>query len=93
MCSSEMLVSTWTRDRGSTFVASSRPPRPASTTPHSTPAASNAQNAAAVSASNCVTRVPAASRTRSTASSYASGAISAPRIRIRSRNDVMCGER
>ena len=30
-------------------------PRPASTTPHSTPAASNAQNAAAVSASNCVT--------------------------------------
>ena len=53
----------------STFVASSRPPRPASTTAHATPAAAKAANAAPVSASNWVTSTPTASRTRSTAAS------------------------
>ena len=48
MCSSETFVSTCTRERASTLVASSRPPRPASTTAHATPAAANATNAAAV---------------------------------------------
>ncbi len=38
VCSRSMLVSTTTRLRASTLVASSRPPRPASTTAHSTPA-------------------------------------------------------
>ncbi len=41
-----------------TFVASRRPPRPASITPTSTPASRSATNAAAVAASNCVTRSP-----------------------------------
>ena len=40
-----------------TFVASQRPPRPASTTATSTPASASRAYAAAVSASNCVTRV------------------------------------
>ena len=69
MCSSETLVSTCTRERASTFVASRRPPRPASTTAQATPAAAKATNAAAVSASNWVTPAPTASRTRSTAAS------------------------
>ena len=64
-----MLVSTTTRERASTLVASSRPPRPASTTAHATPAVANATRAAAVSASNWVTSAPTASRTRSTAAS------------------------
>ncbi len=46
-----------------------------------------------MSASNWVTSAPTASRTRSTADSYAPGSISAPPIRMRSRNDVRCGER
>ena len=47
------FVSRTTRVRR-TFVASSLPPRPASTTAASTPAAANAASAAAVTISNCV---------------------------------------
>ena len=54
MCSSETFVSTTTRVASSTFVASCRPPSPASTAAASTSAARNATKAAAVSTSNCV---------------------------------------
>ena len=101
VCSSPTDVSTVTRD-GSTLVASSRPPSPASITPTSTRAAARATNAAAVSASNWVTDSPGsrlrstvctAWATRSTAAANASGSISAPRIRTRSRQRSSWGER
>ena len=57
VCSRPTFVSTTTGARR-TFVASSRPPSPASTTATSTSAASNSASAAAVSASNWVAPQP-----------------------------------
>ena len=53
MCSSATFVSTTTR-AARTFVASSRPPSPASTTATSTRCSANSARAAAVITSNCV---------------------------------------
>ena len=84
-----------------TFVASSRPPRPASTTATSTPASANATNETAIAASNWVIRSPASSSgstasiaaaTVAVAAAKASGAISAPSIRVRSAHRQTCGE-
>ena len=73
-----------------TFVASSRPPSPASTTATSTPASANAASAAAVTISNCVAPSrSAAARTRATA---ASKSASAPFTRMRSLQPATCGE-
>ena len=64
VCSSETFVSTTTRVASRTFVASWRPPRPASIAAASTPAVRKATSAAAVSDSNCVAaRRSAAERT------------------------------
>ena len=101
MCSSPTLVST-TTGAPSTLVASWRPPRPASTTATSTPRRASSANAAAVSSSNCVTRSPsssvrstlaAAAAARCTAAPKASAPRSASPIRIRSANEVRCGDR
>ena len=86
---------------GIVLVASRRPPRPASTTARSTPAAARATNAAAVATSNWVTASPsssvrltvrAASTVRSTAAAKAAGSISAPRSSTRSDHREGCGE-
>ena len=101
VCSSPTLVSTTTGAR-STPVASWRPPSPASTTATSTPRRASSSKAAAVSSSNCVTRSPpasvrstlaAAAAARSTAAPKAPGERSSSPIRMRSANDVRCGER
>ncbi len=87
---------------GSTLVASRRPPSPASITPNSTPAAASATKATAVAASNWVIDSPSSSArlttstdcaTRSTDAANASGSISAPPIRTRSDQRLVCGER
>ncbi len=71
VCSRPTFVSRTTR-ASTTFVASWRPPSPASTTAASTPCAAKSANAAAVSVSNCVAPTASASaRTRSTAASEA----------------------
>ena len=89
MWSSETFVRT-TTGASSTLVASSRPPRPASTTATSTPASANEASAAAVSVSNWVAPVrSAAARTRPTA---ASKSASAPSTWIRSLQPRTCGE-
>jgi hypothetical protein len=54
VCSRLTDVSTWTFE-GITFVASKRPPSPASTTATSTPRRASSWYAAEVRASNCVT--------------------------------------
>ena len=75
------FVSTTTRV-SRTFVASCRPPSPASTTATSTPAAANSASAAAVNVSNCVApRRSANGRTRPIACSKSA---SPPPTRIRS---------
>ena len=74
----------------STFVASWRPPRPASTTATSTSAAANSASAAAVTISNCVApTASAAERTRATAPSKSA---SAPFTRMRSLQPTTCGD-
>jgi hypothetical protein len=81
------LVSTTTGAR-STFVASRRPPRPASITAASTSAAANSASAAAVSASNCVAPSrSAAGRTRAIARSNPAGSAS-----NRSCQPTTCGD-
>ena len=71
-----------------TFVASSRPPRPASIAAASTPCAANSASAAAVSASNCVAPMrSAAARTRPTARSKPSASVSS-----RSSQPETCGD-
>src|SRR5947207_1043693 len=73
-----------------TLVASNRPPRPASTTATSTPAAANSESAAAVSVSNCVAPTrSAAARTRPIA---ASKPASSPPTWIRSLQPETCGD-
>ncbi len=73
-----------------TFVASSRPPSPASTTATSTSRAANSANAAAQSVSNCVASCASASgRTRSIA---ASKSAASPSTVIRSAHVRTCGE-
>ena len=83
---------------GITLVASRRPPSPASMTAYCTRAAAKATNAAAVSSSNWVTgpsspaersATSAACSVRSSAWVNASSEIGSPRIRTRSRQDVM----
>ena len=100
VCSNPTLVST-TTGAPRTFVASQRPPRPASITATSTSRRASSENAAAVSSSNWVTRSPpvsvrstfaAAAAARWTAAPNASGARSASPIRIRSANVVRCGD-
>jgi hypothetical protein len=89
VCSSPTFVSRTTRVR-STFVASYRPPSPASTTATSTPASAKEARAAAVTISNWVAcRRSAVGRTSATASSKSA---SAPFSRIRSPQPAMCGE-
>ena len=87
---------------GSTLVASSRPPSPASITPNSTRAEARATKAVAVTASNWVTDSPSASvrlttsidwATRSAAAANSPASISAPPIRTRSDQRSVCGER
>ena len=101
VCSRPTLVSTAT-GAASTFVASWRPPRPASTTATSTPRSASSENAAAVSSSNWVTRSPpdsvrstltAAAAARSTAAPKASGSRSASPMRMRSAKVERCGDR
>jgi len=89
-----------------TFVASRRPPSPASTTATSTPSCSNATKETAIAASNWVTRsgLPSSSTgssrstaaiavaTRSTAAASDFGAISEPPIVVRSLHRQTCGE-
>ena len=73
VCSRSTFVRTTTGARR-TFVASRRPPSPASTTATSTPAAANSASAAAVSTSNCVApSASAAGRTRASAASRSTG--------------------
>ena len=87
VCSSPTFVSTTTGARR-TFVASSRPPSPASTTATSTPAPRTRTSAAAVSASNWVApRRSAAGRTRATARSNPAASVSS-----RSCQPDTCGE-
>src|SRR4051794_5613482 len=88
MWSRATFVRTTTR-ADSTFVASCRPPRPASTTATSTSACAKAVSAAAVRISNCVAS-PAYGRTRATDSSKSA---SAPFTRMRSLQSRTCGER
>src|SRR5581483_6888316 len=88
MWSSATFVRQTTRVRR-TFVASWRPPSPASTTAASTPAAANSASAAAVRISNCVASA-ATGRTRATARSKSA---SAPPTRMRSLQPRTCGER
>src|SRR5919106_4583623 len=89
VCSRATFVRRTTRVRR-TFVASRRPPRPASTTATSTSATANAESAAAVTVSNCVASSrSAAGRTRPTASSNSA---SSPFTRIRSLQLTTCGE-
>src|SRR3954471_4440688 len=88
MWSSATLVSTTTRVR-STFVASWRPPSPASTTATSTSACANSVSAAAVRISNCAAS-PASGRMRATARSKSA---SSPFTRMRSLQVRTCGER
>ena len=101
VCSRPTLVST-TTGAPSTLVASQRPPRPASTTATSTSRRASSENAAAVSSSNWVTRSPPVSVRSTLAAAAAARWIAAPKsraetsaspIRIRSANDVRCGER
>jgi hypothetical protein len=85
MWSSATLVRTTTRV-WRTFVASCRPPSPASTTPTSTPASAKATRAAAVSTSNWVAESDSAGRlTRVRA---VSRSISTPSSRIRSCHET-----
>jgi hypothetical protein len=89
VCSRPTLVSRTTCERR-TFVASRRPPRPASTTATSISRAANSANAAAIRVSNCVASCDSASgRTRSIA---ASKSASAPSTVIRSAHERTCGE-
>jgi len=89
VCSSPTLVSRTTRERR-TFVASWRPPSPASTTATSTPASAKAVSAAAVIDSNWVARtLSAAARTRRNA---AGKSAQRPPIRIRSSHARTWGE-
>ena len=77
VCSSPTLVST-TTGAPSTFVASCRPPRPASTTATSTSWRASSANAAAVTSSNCVTR-SSPSSVRSTLAAAAAARCTAAR--------------
>ena len=78
VCSSATFVSR-TTSAPTTFVASRRPPSPASTTATSMPCSANSTSAAAVSASNCVAPSASASgRMRPTASSKSASAPSDP---------------
>ena len=89
VCSSPTFVSRTTRER-TTFVASCRPPSPASTTATSTRASANASKAAAVIVSNCVAPTrSAAGRMRASAAGRSAGR---PSILIRSLHDRTCGE-
>ena len=90
MWSSATLVRTTTRV-SRTFVASCRPPSPASTTATSTSAAAKASSAAAVTASNWV--APSDSAAGRTAATAASKSASSPPTRIRSLQPRTCGER
>ncbi len=100
MCSRATLVRI-TADPGCrTLVASQRPPRPASIAIAPTAARRKAQNAMAVSASNCVTGSPgeragpsAAPRTAVAASANASSPSGAPPSWTRSVQSSMCGDR
>src|SRR5829696_3209283 len=101
VCSRPTLVSTAT-GAARTFVASWRPPSPASTTATSTPRSASSENAAAVSSSNCVTRSPpvsvrstltAAAAARSTAAPNASGSRSASPMRMRSAKVERWGDK
>ena len=79
------------RARARTFVASSRPPRPASTTATSTPRAANSANAAAVRPSRTASRLrarPRAARARAPPRSRPRS----PSTRIRSAQPRTCGE-
>ena len=87
VCSSATFVS-WTTSAPTMFVASSRPPRPASTTATCTSVSANSSMAAAVSTSNCV--APSStdgSRTRATARSKVAESQSS-----RSCQPATCGE-
>ena len=89
MWSSATLVSTTTLVRR-TFVASCRPPSPASTTATSTSASANASRAAAVRASNWVApRAVARGLTPATARSKSA---SSPPTRMRSLQPRTCGD-
>ena len=89
VCSSDTFVRSTTRERR-TFVASCRPPRPASTTAASTAASAKAASAAAVIVSNCVAPVRSASaRTRASATSRST---SSPAMVIRSDHERTWGE-
>ena len=82
-----MSRTTWLRR---TFVASCRPPSPASTTATSTSRTANSANAAAQTVSNWVASCASASgRTRATA---ASKSASCPSTVIRSAHERTCGE-
>ncbi len=73
----------------STFVASSRPPRPTSTTATSTPASARQRNAMAVVASKKEAPVRSmAGRSRSAASSSATSSMGRPSTRIRSVKEI-----
>src|SRR6201996_1334384 len=94
-------VRTVTRE-GIVLVASRRPPRPASIAAALTRARARATKVAAVAASNSVTASSfssvrltpsAAAATWATASAHASGAISSPRISVRSVQREVCGDR
>ena len=86
---SATFVSRTTRER-TTFVASCRPPTPASTTATSTRACANESKAAAVIDSNCVAPTrSAAGRMRASA---AGRSAAMPSILIRSLHDRTCGE-
>ena len=93
MCSRPTFVSR-TTGASTTFVASSRPPSPASTTAASTLRSAKCANAAAVSVSNCVApTASAAVRTRATARSKDIGVgveplVPAAHVRRRVRADL-----
>ena len=94
------MVSTWTFD-GITFVASKRPPRPASITATSTPRRASSWYAAAVSASNWVTwssglgvrfTSSAACAARVTAAAKSASETGCSPTSIRSLKDPRCGD-
>ncbi len=100
VCSRLTDVRTWTLD-GITFVASKRPPRPASITATSTPRRASSWYAAAVSASNWVTwssgsavrfTSSAACAARVTAAAKSDSDTGSSPTSIRSRNERRCGE-
>ena len=91
MWSNAMRVMAAARGVGMTFVASSRPPSPTSTTARSTFAARNARNPARVAVSKKLSDGPRASASARSGTS-ASSPMGSPSMRMRSAKRARCGD-